>query len=279
MIYPLIFAVVGAISSPAEYYQMGGILPYPKDFTISRLGNFILMFKAERTFYSIFLTLARFVWYSVIGIFTSFIAGYIFAKYNFRFKNACFYYLLVSLMVPGVATISSSFVILSRFPLVGGNNIFGQGGHGFIDTVGVLFVTGWVSAYNIFLVRQCVTDLDDAYREAAEIDGAGFLRTVWQVYMPMMKPIIGLLIISTFIGQWNDYMFPLMYSAGNEFAQPIGYYITVLLRLYGLGSVNQLPNYPAIFAISVTSLIPPVIVYILLQDYFVAGLTMGGVKT
>ena len=279
MMYPLLFAVLGAVCSPQEYLAMKTVLPIPKDFSLQRLSNFILMFKAEKTIWAITLAMLRFVWYSATGIFTSVVGGYIFAKLHFRGKSFCFAYLLISLMVPGVATISSSFVILGRFPLVGGNNILGQGGHGFIDNVAVLFVTGMLSAYNIFLVRQCIADIDDAYREAAEMDGAGFLRIVMQIYLPMIRPIVGLLVISTFIAMWNDYMFPLMYSQGNEYAQPIGYYITVLLKLHGLGSVNQLPNYPAIFAISMTSMIPPIVVFILLQDQFVAGLTMGGIKT
>lgn len=278
MLYPFVFAFLGMFLSIEGFYEVG-ILPWPEGFSycISNLG---VIFRRTEIYRSVALTLARFVWYAFILIATSVLGGYAFAKVNFKFKRVAFYILMSSMMIPGIALLVPQYLELMRFPLVGGNDIFGKGGYGFRDNMAVLFLTGCFSAYNIFLVRQSLAQIGNEYKEAAEIDGAGFFRVVFSIYMPMLKPVIALMIIQTFIGQWNDYLFPVLFLPSARSLWPIGV-LSVKIQsdyLYTAGT-GGLMNYPIVMTMAVVMMIPPIAVYIACQKYFVQGLTLGGVKS
>jgi ABC-type glycerol-3-phosphate transport system permease component len=129
------------------------------------------------------------------------------------------------------------------------------------------------------LFRQAIVDIPNDFEEAAEIDGASFPLIMTRVYLPMLYPVFGVVLIGMFIGMWNDYMFPMIYAGNNPDIAPIGLYITTLLNAFGLDSPYAPPNYPAIFGISLIFVLPPIIVFILIQDMFVSGMTMGGIKS
>ncbi len=275
MLYPLVFAFLGMFVSAESFYEVG-ILPLPEGFSYF-IDNITKIFRQDGLVDALLITIGRFVWYTVILSLTSILAGYAFAKIDFKGKNIAFYLLMSSMMIPGVALLVPQYLMLSRFPLVGGNNIMGVGGTGFRDSVLILFITGCFSAYNIFLVRQSLVGIGNEYKEAAEVDGAGFFRIVFSVYTPMLKPVIAVIIIQTFIGQWNDYLFPLIFAA-KEF-YPIGVWSTKVIDSYGPGASGGLKNYPIVMTMGVIMMIPTVAVYIAFQDYFVQGLTVGGVKS
>ena len=275
MLYPFVFALLGTMVSVEEFYSVG-FLPVPED--VGHLfENLARIFGREEILPSIVLTLARFVWYTVFVTASSVLAGYVFSKLKIRFKKFAFYLLMSSMMIPGVAMLVPQYLMLSRFPLVGGNNILGVGGTGFRNRTSILFVTGLFSAYNIFLVKQTLEGIGNEFKEAAEIDGAGFLRTVFHIYMPMLKPVLAVIIIQLFIGQWNDYLFPFMFLSASEAVRPIGV-VSVLIQsdyLYGSGGLQ---DYPLVMTMGILMMIPPVAVYVAFQKYFVEGLTVGGVK-
>lgn len=277
MLYPLVFAFLGQFVSIEGFYEVD-VLPIPEGISYL-FDNLSLIFRRTEIYVSIFLTLARFVWYAFILIVTSVLGGYAFAKVKFKFKKVAFYIIMSSMMIPGIALLIPQYLELMRFPLVGGNDIFGMGGSGFRDNVAVLFITGCFSAYNIFLVRQMLQQIGDEYKEAAEIDGAGFFRIIFSIYMPMLMPVIALMIVQTFIGQWNDYLFPKMFLPSSPDLWPIGV-LSVQIQsdyLYTAGT-GGLMNYPIVMTMGVVVMIPPIVDYICCQKYFVQGLAVGGVK-
>ena len=278
MLYPLVFAFLGQFVSIEGFYEVG-ILPVPQGFKyfFSNLG---LILRRTEIYISILLTLARFVWYSFILIVTSVLAGYAFAKVKFKFKKAAFYIIMSSMMIPGIALLIPQYLELMRFPLVGGNDIFGKGGVGFRDNAALLFITGCFSAYNIFLVRQMLTQMGNEYKEAAEIDGAGFFRIIFSIYMPMLAPVIALMVVQTFIGQWNDYLFPMIFMSSKPDLWPIGVLAVKIQSDYlsPSGTGGGLMNYPIVMTMDVVMMIPPIVTYICCQKYFVQGLAVGGVK-
>jgi len=278
MVYPFLFMVLGALTSYEEYHTLK-FLPIPKAFSWARLKNFVYFFQGDRTLPAVLIALARFVWYSAVIGLTSLLAGYVFAKLEFRGKKAVFISLMISLMIPAVAWTVPIYVMMARFPLAGGNNIIGQGGKGFIDGWPVLFILSCVSPYNFFLFRQSMVDIPNDFEEAAQIDGARFIQILAHVYAPMLYPVFGVVFIGMFIGQWNDFMFPMIYAGNNPKIAPIGLYITTLLNAFGLDSPYAPPNYPAIFGISLIFILPPILVFVLIQDMFVSGMTMGGIKS
>ena len=278
MLYPFVFAFLGMFKTIEGFYEVE-ILPVPDGIGYG-ISNLRIIFRRAEIYRSILITLGRFVWYAAISVLTSVLGGYAFAKVNFKFKKAAFYIIMSTMMIPGIALLIPQYLELMRFPLVGGNDITGYGGVGFRDNMAVLFITGWISAYNIFLVQQSLRQIGDDYREAAEIDGAGFFRVIFSIYMPMLKPIVALMILQTFIGQWNDYLFPVLFLPSARSLWPIGV-LSVKIQsdyLYTAGT-GGLMNYPMVMAMGVFMMIPPIAVYISCQKYFIQGITVGGVKS
>ena len=262
MLYPFVFAFLGMFVSVEGFYEVG-VLPIPESVSYM-IDNFERIFARKEIFRSILITLVRFVWYTVLLSVTSVLGGYVFAKVNFIGKNLAFYILMSSMMIPGVAMLTPQYLMFSKMSLTGKPII--------------LFITGCFSAYNIFLVRQTLTGLGDEYKEAAEIDGAGFFRIVFGIYMPMLKPVLAVVIIQTFIGQWNDYIFPTIFLSGVQSWHPIGVLSVNIQSDYINQTTGGLYNYSVAMAMSVFMMVPPVVVYIIFQKNFVEGLTAGGVK-
>lgn len=262
MLYPFAFAFLGMFVSVEGFYEVG-IIPVPESFKYM-IENFQRIFSRGEIYRSVFLTFGRFVWYTVILSVTSVLGGYAFAKVNFVFKNVAFYILMSSMMIPGVAMLTPQYLMFADWGLTGKPI--------------VLFITGCFSAYNIFLVRQTLVGIGNEYQEAASIDGAGFFRIVFEIYMPMLKPVLAVVVIQTFIGQWNDYLFPMIFMRGRQEWYPIGVLSVAIQSDYINTSYGGLYNYSVAMAMSVLMMIPPVVVYIIFQKSFVEGLTAGGVK-
>ena len=263
MIYPLLFAFLGMFLSPEEFYGTG-FLPLPASLDYV-LDNLLAFFGYEQFWSAIGITLLRVAWYGVIVGGTSVLGGYVFAKIDFKGKRIAFLYLMSSMMVPGVALLIPQYLMFSQMGLL--NNIF------------ILFITGCFSAYNIFLLMQCFSSVGNEFREAAELDGANFFYIVFLVYMPMVKPVLAVIFIQLFIGQWNDYLFPSIFVNNHPEFWPIGYAAVRLQNdmLYST-TAGGLYNYPIVLSTAILMMIPPSVVYIAFQKYFVSGLTMGGVK-
>lgn len=278
MLYPFIYCFLGSLLTLEEYLN-AGLLPLPKDLNIKRFANLLKFFDHEDVWSSIAITLARFGFYSFTNIFFSMIGGYIFAKVKFKGKTFVFYYMMISMMVPGVATMYPGFLMYAKWPLIGGNNILGQGGTGFIGNWSVMFIGGWFGAYNMFLVRQSIYDIGNEIGEAAEIDGASTMRVILGIYLPLLRAVMAVIVIGLFIGMWNDYLFPMTFMLGTNTPHliPIGYKVFDIISR-AEGNSSQLPNYPAIFGVCFTAMLPTILCFALLQKHFVEGMAMGAVK-
>lgn len=263
MIYPFVFSFLGMFLDVEEFYGTG-FLPVPSSLKYV-WGNLVVFFRRPEFYGAILITFGRMVWYGAVIGFTSVLGGYVFAKINFAGKKFAWIFLMSSMMVPGVALLIPQYLMFSKMGLNG--NII------------ILFITGCFSAYNIFLLQQSFTSLGEEYREAAEIDGANFFYIVFGVYMPMVKPVLAVIMIQLFIGQWNDYLFPSIFLNSRPEYWPIGVVSVKIQSDYLLGSLGGgLYNYPIVLATAIIMMIPPVAVYVVFQKYFVSGLTMGGVK-
>lgn len=278
MIYPLIYCFMASLLTLDEYL-VSGLLPVPGDWSIERFANLLKFFDHPDVLPSVTITIVRFLFYAITNIFFSMIGGYIFAKIRFKAKKFIFYYMMITMMVPGVATMYPGFLMYAKWPLVGGNNILGQGGRGFIGSWSVMFIGGWFGAYNMFLVRQAIYDIGNDIGEAAEIDGASTLKVIFMIYLPLVKAVMAVLLIGLFIGMWNDYLFPKTFMDGTTTPEliPIGYKVFEIISR-AEGNSSQLPNYPAIFGVCFTAMLPTILVYALLQKQFVQGMAMGAVK-
>lgn len=274
MFYPFAFQLLASLGTNKDYYD-AVLLPIPSELNLQRYYDLIV--KPE--VYQLMLnTMIRCVWYIGTTAVVALVAGYVFSKLRFKGRDAVFILFLSSMMVPGQVTLIPTYLIFARMPFAGGNDWMGQGGSGLLDTWGALLLGGLLPIYGIFLMKQSMESIPYDYEEAARIDGASVFRTIFRIYLPMMLPIICTLSIMTFIGIWNDYLWPLV-AISSENMKVVATGFSRLIADFGnSGSVTQVPKYPEVFAVSTWMMIPPVIVYLWLQKYFIQGFAMTGVK-
>ena len=275
MLYPVFYALLGSFATNEEFYETI-FIPIPK--TLAFLENYATLFSDPAVFTSMGVTFGKIILQLVITVFTSVLGGYVFAKLRFPFKRGFFLILISSMMIPGVALMVPNYVWMADFPLVGGNDITGQGGSGFLNNPWMHVVTGWLNVYNIFLCRQALVSIGGEMGESAKIDGAGFFRIVFAIYMPLIKPIVAVMFLNLFLGIWNDYLGSFIYFADAEQWQTVGYAVVRIMDIYSDPFRAGGSQYPVVFAISLMSMIPPIIVYICIQKQFTEGLAMGAVK-
>jgi multiple sugar transport system permease protein len=273
MLYPVLFMALGTFTTQKRFLEVF-ILPIPNTLNIALFAR---AFGAGAGVAYRF-TLIRCAFYIGVTLGVGLLGGYIFSKMSFPGKNKVFLLFLSGMVMPGVLMLVPSYLLMAWFPLVGGNNILGQGGHGFIGDWKVLFVGGWVPIFAIFLLKQSYDMVPREYEDAARIDGAGMFTIIGRIYLPLLKPPLAALTILTFLGIWNDYLWPLFTVSGH----PEIYPIALRMQSVILTDANPTPagetNYPSSMLRTFMACWPPAVVYFVLQRYFVQGMVMSGLK-
>ncbi|GHV00243.1 ABC transporter permease [Clostridia bacterium] len=277
LLYPVFFGLLGSLSTVSEFYKTI-ILPIPHSPFRQFVANYQLIFKEETLLRALGVTVFKMAWGLIITVPVSVLNGFVFAKMRFPLKRTFFLVLMSSMMIPGPAMIIPNYIWMARFPLMGGNDLFGSGGTGFLNNPLMFILTGWVGVYNIFLCRQCFATLGNEMNEAAKIDGAGFLRTVFTIYMPLITPILAVMFLNTFVGCWNDYLGNLIYMPDARQWWTVGNAFVNIMAIFADSSGLTAPNHPAAFGVAFISMVPPIVAYACVQEQFTKGLAMGAVK-
>jgi multiple sugar transport system permease protein len=195
---------------------------------------------------------------STIGeILASTLAGFAFARMKFPGRQRFFGLLLVTMMIPGVVTMIPAFVIFRTL--------------GWIDTwlpliVPMLFGT----AFATFLSRQFFSTLPGDLEDAAKVDGCNYFQIYLYIFLPLAKPIIATLFVLGIIARWNDFVGPLIYLRSVE-------NFTIPLMLLRLNSIYA-TQWTLLMAGSVIALAPIILLFLLLQRYFVESVALTGIK-
>lgn len=192
----------------------------------------------------------------LITIFTSTLAGFIFAKYKFWGKNIIFGFILVQLMIPFQVVMIPAYLILVQLKLV--------------DSLWGLIIPSMVDAFGIFLMRQFIEGIPSELMDAARIDGASEFGIYWRIILPQLGSAIAALGIFTFMGTWNDYLWPLIVITTHERRT-----LPLLLTWY---NSQHGTRYDLTMAASILVLLPILVVYAIFQRRFVRGITMTGFK-
>jgi multiple sugar transport system permease protein len=193
---------------------------------------------------------------TAIGLATSSLAGYAFAKLRFAGRERLFRALLVGLVVPGQVAMLPLFLMLERMGLVN-------------SYAGVL-VPSLASIFGIFLVRQHMLQIPDSVLDAARLDGAGELRIWATIALPLSRPILVTLATFSFMGSWNDFLWPLI-VLGDEERQTLP---VALANLMG----EHLADVELMMAGSVLTLLPVVLLFLAFQRHYVRGILAGSVR-
>ena len=184
-------------------------------------------------------------------------AGYAFAKKKFPGREAMFWSFLAMVMVPYHVTLIPTFILIAQ-----------AGG---LDTYWGLILPTLANAQAVFLMRQFMLGIPAALIEAARIDGAGECRVFFRLELPQCGPPLATLSILTFLGSWNNFLWPLVVAQTENM-----YTLPVALSLYSVGSNGT--YYGLLMAGSVLVVTPILILFLFLQRYFVQGIAMTGIK-
>ncbi len=197
-------------------------------------------------------------------------AGYALAKLPFPHAKLAFRTVLATSMVPAAVRLIPLFLMVRGVPGAGGNDLFGAGGIGLLNTHIGLAVPHLVAPLNVFLARQFFQQLPDELAESGRIDGASEWRIFFSIYLPLARPLLATIAILAFTGSWDDFLWPLVVVTTSDMR-------TASLALQGFTSGGAIQWGP-LMAASVLVMAPVVIIFLLNQRHFISGLSEGGVK-
>jgi len=193
---------------------------------------------------------------TLISLLLNSMAGFAFAKYRFPGRDSLFRTLLAAMIIPAQVTMLPLFLLLKQM--------------GVINTYLGVIIPGMASIFGIFLIRQYIFSIPDSLIEAARMDGASDFRIYWSVILPLAKPILVTLAIFTFMGAWNDFLWPLIVlTRDSMYTLPVA-----LANLMG----EHVQDTELMMAGSVLTVLPVLVVFLALQKYYIRGILIGGVK-
>jgi len=190
---------------------------------------------------------------TLLQLLTSSLAAYAFARLRFKGRDTIFFLYLIGLMIPFPVLLLPNFLMIRQL--------------GWFDSYLALIVPPAFSAFSIFLLRQYYRGIPLDYDESARIDGASSLRIWWSILLPNSRPALAALAVFTFLGTWNDFLWPLVVTNSESMRTlPVG-----LSTFQGQFTVR----WELLMAGSVVALIPVLIVYFFAQNWIIKGLSVS----
>ena len=194
---------------------------------------------------------------ALLQICVAVLSSYAFAYLRFPAKNLVFIVFLGAMMVPGAVVLLPNYLTIANL--------------GWVNTYAGLVVPGVGSVFAMFLLRQHMMTLPGEVTEAAKVDGAGHLRILWSIILPMSRPMVVTVIIISLVEKWNDFIWPLVATSTDAMR-------TLPVGLLMLKNVEGFTNWGAVMAATVFVVVPPLVVFFFAQRQIIAGLTQGATK-
>lgn len=261
-IFPYLWLVANSFKMPEAIFNSGQFSIIPRDmngnihFVFDNYINAFNYLDLKRVFFN---TLVVCLVNTFLNLFLNAISGYAFARLKFKGRDLTFKIIILAIMIPGTVMTIPNLIICRLL--------------GIDDTLLVLILPFTMSVYNVFLMRQQFYNLPKDLEEAAIIDGAGPLRIFFQVSLPLVTPMLVVLGITTFMWNYNNFLWTLVSLQSPEnftLARSLG-------DLVSAGGSNP-SFYPIMLAGSVIVSLPLVIIFFVLQKYIIGGLSVGAVK-
>lgn len=248
---PLVWMAVTALSSRADVAAGG--LPSLARLTTQTLTATLADFPVSRWAVN---SAAIAVVAVVLTVVVDLLAGYVLAKHRFRGRAFVLLLVVATLMVP------VQVLLLPQFELVASL--------GWVNSYWAVIVPRSAEAFGVFLARQYLLAIPDELLEAAALDGAGQWRTFVSVVLPLAKPLVGVLVVLTFMYRWNEFAWPLVALRDPDlYTLPVG--LAFLQGQYGT-------DYPTLMGAALLSVLPVLALFVVAQRWFVAGLARSGLK-
>ncbi|MEK3717034.1 carbohydrate ABC transporter permease [Paenibacillus sp. FSL R7-0333] len=221
---------------------------------------------------------ALFFWNSLVlavsgvlaNLFFGSLSGYAFAKLRFRLNKPVFRVLLAAMMIPGIVTMIPTVYVMRHIPFAGGNDLFGGGGNGLMNSFWGIILPGASGSFAVFFMRQFFLTLPTDMLEMARIEGCGEFKIFWRIYLPLTRPALATLSIFTFQAGWNSFLWPMIVLNDPDKA-------TIQMGLQAF-SYNFQTDYGPMMAGALVAILPILVLFLALQRYFVQGIAFSGIK-
>ncbi|WBU37449.1 carbohydrate ABC transporter permease [Homoserinibacter sp. YIM 151385] len=197
--------------------------------------------------------------YTALTVLISSMAGYAFARYDFRGKRVLFGVLIASMLVPIEVNIPTMYAMFAQID--------------WLNSYQVQIVPGTASVISMFMARQFMEGLPGEVFEAARVDGAGHWRSFWRIGLPMSAPVLGAIAVLTFVAKWSDYLWPRIMTS-----DPAVQTFMVLLPALGSGDNANIIRIETLLAGAVLIVLPLVLVFLRFQNNLMNGVTGGAVR-
>jgi len=256
MLWPFIWMLITSFKPNTEMFAYPPTI-IPNELTFS---HYIDAWKAApwpRYFYNT-AVVALVITFS--SLFLSALTGYAFARLDFPGKNFLFLFLLASMMIPFEVMLIPLYLIIVKFPLMGGNGLWG-GGTGLLDTYSALIVPRLLFPFGVFLMRQFFLTLPKSLEDAARIDGCSEFGIFWRVMFPLIKPASATLVVFVFSMIWDDFFWPLIVINDQDM-------MPVQLGLQSFQTSQHTTDWGPLMSATVWVTLPIIIVFFFAQKYF-----------
>jgi sn-glycerol 3-phosphate transport system permease protein len=253
-ISPIFIGLVFSFVPDEELYSLPTLRIILDNFTFS---NYVKVFNTLPIFDYIKTSLI--MCFMVIGaqLLLSSMSAYAFAFFEFKGKDLLFTFVLIAMMIPGQVVTITNFLTIRNM--------------GLLNTYLGLSIVSFAGGRSLFMFRQSYLSLPKEMKEAAIVDGCGDMRFLWQFAIPLSLPAVASVSIMLFIGVFNSYLWPLLISR-----TPAKY--TIQIGMAQMIGSDAIPTYGRMMAVAMLSLIIPIVVFLIGQDYLIAGMTKGSVK-
>ena len=252
VLFPILWIALSSFKPGSELFHYPPSL-FPERFTFENYTQ--ALGKADFATYfknSAIVTIAS----TIITVIINTMAGYVFAKYHFRGGNAIFLFFICTMMLPLEVLMIPIFQMVKNMGMY--NNFWG------------LIIPPAATPMGVFMVRQYFYSVPNELLEAARIDGASETRIFVRLMLPIAKPVMSVLAIFSFMWRWNDYMWPLLVIRDPKL-------YTVQLALANFNGEYSV-DWNSLLSMSVITMIPVLVVFLIFQKQFIRGMVTSGMK-
>jgi len=249
------------ISSFTPKYQMFSLPPrwFPSEITFENYVNLV----NNIPFFQYYLNSLIFALFSsLISVLLAFLAAYALARVHFRGSNIIFLIFVVSIAIPQIGTLVPLFEMYKTLHLI--NSRFGM----------MLLMSSLILPFTVWTMVSFIQQLPEEMEEAARIDGANLVQLLWQIVVPVVKPAIATMVIINFIISWNELLYPLVFATSSA-TKTLSVGLVELAVDPAMGSGRP---WDLMSALSVSMIIPVLLLVLFFQRLIVSGLTKGAIK-
>ncbi|WP_128253118.1 carbohydrate ABC transporter permease [Falsirhodobacter deserti] len=248
---PVLYSIWMSFQTSDAYYTGG--MEFTIDNYVRAIGQFgFARYLLNSVIVSGVVTLA--------GLMVAVMAAFAFARFSFRGGNLLFGAVVATLMIPSHISLIPNYLTLAKA--------------GLLDSYAGLILPAVANGFAAFFLRQYIRGIPVALDEAAYMDGATPLQVLWRVIVPIARPAILSMGLFIFIGEWNNYIWPLIATGDKDlYTLQVG-----LARLYRINPGEGFLDWPLIMAASTITLLPVLAGFLLVERHLVRGITMGAVK-